>query len=84
MTKHHALVLADQPQAYSLATEDFSDQAAADARRADSPRVVSGYRGSATIESYTVLYTRDGEPHHGEIYWTRTGRCTNCRSGARR
>ncbi len=73
VTKHHALVLADRAPAHSLATEDFSVQAAADARRADPPRVVSDYRGSATIESYTVLYTRDGEPHHGTII----GRASN-------
>ena len=67
VTKHHALVLANRAPTHSLATEDFSVQAAADARRAAPPPVVADYCGPATIESHTILYARDGEPHHGTV-----------------
>ncbi|MDO8705420.1 MAG: hypothetical protein Q7J84_10795 [Sulfuricaulis sp.] len=67
VTKHHALVLAREASPHAMARENFSVQAAADARRAAPPPVLADYRGSCVVESHTVLYTRDGAPQHGSV-----------------
>jgi acetyl-CoA C-acetyltransferase len=64
--KHHALVVAMQPPAAPLAAE-YSVQAQADAARDPVPDVVDRYSGPASIETYTVIYARDGLPLHGIV-----------------
>ncbi len=67
VTKHHALVLAScAPQTDQLAA-DYSVQAQADARRGDVPQLVFDYSGTATLETFTIVYGRDGQPQFGTV-----------------
>jgi len=67
VTKHHALVLGSSPPPNGLPPADYSVQAAADARRGPVPPFVESYSGSATLETFTILYGRDGLPTHGIV-----------------
>jgi len=66
VTKHHALVLSRAPAPQALA-HDYSLQHLADARRGPIPPFVEDYEGSATIETHTVIYDREGEPMFGTV-----------------
>jgi acetyl-CoA C-acetyltransferase len=79
VTKHHTMVLSTTPPAAPLPL-DYSVQAAADAARGPIPPLLEHYTGEAHIETYTVLYGRDGEPLHGiVILRTPTGARTMAR-----
>ena len=67
VTKHHALVLGSSPPPNGLPPADYSVQAAADARRGPVPPFVESYSGSATLETFTIIYGRDGLPTHGIV-----------------
>jgi len=80
--KHHSLVLSTRPAPAPLALE-HSVQAAADAARETVPALVEGYQGPASIETYTVLYARDGEPLYGIVVLrTEDGRRTMAKVAA--
>lgn len=66
VNKHHTLVLSQQPPPISLAL-DYSVQETADRARGVVPALADDYQGPATIETYTILYARDGEPLHGIV-----------------
>lgn len=66
VNKHHTLILSRQAPATPLAP-DYSVQDEADRARAPVPELADGYQGAATIETYTVLYARDGTPLHGIV-----------------
>ncbi|MGQ0529663.1 MAG: acetyl-CoA acetyltransferase [Panacagrimonas sp.] len=61
VTKHHALVLATRPREGVL-SEDFHVQAQADAGSGAVPSFVHDYAGSATVETFTLIYGRDNQP----------------------
>lgn len=66
VTKHHGLVLGDRPAPEGVRPlEDASVQVVADARRGPVPVFAEDAAGSATLETHTVLYDRDGAPTHG-------------------
>jgi acetyl-CoA C-acetyltransferase len=66
VTKHHALVLSrDMPEA-TLA-QDSSVQSVADASRGDVRSFVTEASGDGVVESFTVIYGRDGEVAHGVV-----------------
>src|SRR6516225_1517159 len=65
VTKHHALVLGSGPSPHGLPQPDYCVQAAADARRGDVPDLLSTYRGNAALETFTVIYDRQGGVKHG-------------------
>jgi acetyl-CoA C-acetyltransferase len=44
-----------------------SVQAQADAARGAVPAFVHDYAGAATIETFTVVYARDGKPEYGGV-----------------
>lgn len=67
LTKHHAVVLSSTPPSSPLLDEDYSVQSAADARRGPIPTLALDYTGPARIETYTVLYGRDGSVQHGIV-----------------
>lgn len=68
VTKHHGLVLADRPAPEDgRAMDAISVQASADARRGPVPAFIETATGSATLETHTVLYDRDGAPTHGVV-----------------
>ena len=67
VTKHHALVLGAGPSPQGLPRPDYSVQAAADARRGPVPVFVTDYSGAAELETFTIVYGRDGQPTHGIV-----------------
>ncbi len=70
VTKHHALVLGMAPPADDTIASDYSVQDVADAARGPVPPFVETMCDMATIEAYTVIFDRDGEPTHGVVIVT--------------
>jgi acetyl-CoA C-acetyltransferase len=66
-THNHSIVLSRTPFAANLFPQSFDFQAAADSLRGPAPSVQEDYVGPATVETYTVLYDRDGSVRHGAI-----------------
>jgi acetyl-CoA C-acetyltransferase len=66
-THNHTIVLSRDPLPAGTLPYDFDVQAEADAARGPIPPRVETYVGPATIETYTVLYERDGRPKFGVI-----------------
>jgi acetyl-CoA C-acetyltransferase len=66
VTKHHALVLSRQPARDALA-QDTSVQAEADRHRDAVPDFVTEADGKGSVESFTVIYGRNGEAEHGVV-----------------
>ena len=67
VTKHHALVLGSAPPPQGLPPDDYSVQAAADARRGEVPPLVLAHTGNAALETFTVRYGRAGSPVQGIV-----------------
>jgi acetyl-CoA C-acetyltransferase len=66
VTKHHALVLSRQPPWDPLA-QDTSVQAEADRHRRPVPEFITEASGKGSVESFTVIYGRNGEVEHGVV-----------------
>src|ERR1700716_1084822 len=66
VTKHHALVLSRQGPQTALA-QDTSVQSEADRRRGAVPEFVIEADGKGSVESFTVVYGRNGEVEHGVV-----------------
>jgi acetyl-CoA C-acetyltransferase len=66
VTKHHALVLSPQAPAAPLA-QDGSVQAEADSHRGAVPDFVTEANGKGSVESFTVIYGRNGDVEHGVV-----------------
>jgi len=66
VTKHHALVLSRQAARHELA-QDTSVQAEADRHRVAVPDFVTEADGKGAVESFTVIYARNGEVDHGVV-----------------
>lgn len=66
VTKHHALVLSREAPPAAL-SQEASVQAAADRTRRPAPEFVSEASGKGEVESFTVLYGRNGEVEHGVV-----------------
>lgn len=66
VTKHHAMVVstAEPPAQMAL---DYSVQDRADRARGPAPPILDDYVGPACIETYTIMYGRDGEPIQGVV-----------------
>src|SRR3954466_10309573 len=64
VTKHHALVLSREAPLEPLA-QDTSVQAEADRRRGEVPEFVTEADGKGKVESFTVIYGRNGDVEHG-------------------
>jgi acetyl-CoA C-acetyltransferase len=79
VTKHHALVLSRQAPREQL-SQETSVQAAADRGKSVVPDFVDGPSGKGKVESFTVLYGRDGGVEHGAVMLrTETGARTLAR-----
>ena len=66
VTKHHALVLSpDAPQ--DVLNEAPSVQSIADRGRGAVPKLNPEAQGTATVESFTVIYDRNGAVNHGVV-----------------
>jgi acetyl-CoA C-acetyltransferase len=66
VTKHHALVVSKQIPQQAIA-QDTSVQAEADRHRGAVPDYVTEASGMGTVESFTVLFGRNGEIEHGVV-----------------
>jgi acetyl-CoA C-acetyltransferase len=66
VTKHHGLVLSRQAPATPL-SQETSVQAEADRHRGPVPDFVTEAGGKGTVESFTVLYGRNGDAEHGVV-----------------
>ena len=66
-THNHSIVLSRAPLAPNIFPQRFDYQAEADSLRGPAPRVQEDYLGPATVETYTVLYDRDGAPQQGVV-----------------
>jgi acetyl-CoA C-acetyltransferase len=71
VTKHHALVLTPNAPAQAL-SETTSVQAIADSNRGEAPKFNPEAGGSGKVESFTVIYDRNGDVKHGVVI-LRTG-----------
>jgi acetyl-CoA C-acetyltransferase len=79
VTKHHALVLSRQASRDALA-QDTSVQSEADRHRGAVPEFVTEADGKGSVESFTVIYGRNGEVEHGVVMLRTSG---NARTLAR-
>ncbi|MBJ7375658.1 MAG: acetyl-CoA acetyltransferase [Sphingobium sp.] len=66
-THNHTIILGSRPIAAAHFPRSFDYQADADAHRGEAPALVETYVGPAAIETYTVLYNRDGSIKHGVV-----------------
>lgn len=66
-THNHTIVLSREPLAPGVLPHVFDFQAEADAARGPIPPHVEDYAGPGEIETYTVLYERNGQPKFGVI-----------------
>src|SRR6202795_5244104 len=66
VTKHHALVLSRQAPREALA-QDASVHAAAISNKRAVPDFVTEAKGKGAVESFTVLYGRNGDVEHGVV-----------------
>jgi acetyl-CoA C-acetyltransferase len=66
-TNNHSIALSRRPFAPGSHPQDFDCQIEADALRVTAPSIDENYLGRATIETYTVLYDRDGGPRQGVV-----------------
>ncbi len=65
-THNHAILLSATPTGATF-PQDYDCQAEADARRGPAPRLDEDYQGPAAIETWTVHFTRAGEPRLGTV-----------------
>jgi acetyl-CoA C-acetyltransferase len=66
VTKHHALVLSGEAPLATL-SQETSVQAAADSNKRPVPEFVTEASGKGSVESFTVLYGRNGGIEHGVV-----------------
>lgn len=66
-THNHSIVLSRDPLPAGTLPFDFDCQGEADAARGSIPPFVENYTGPGSIETYTVLYQREGLPRFGII-----------------
>jgi acetyl-CoA C-acetyltransferase len=66
VTKHHALVVSKDAPSAPIA-QDTNVQAEADRNRKPVPAYVIEASGDGTVESFTVIYGRNGEIEHGVV-----------------
>src|SRR6202789_3087530 len=66
-THNHTIILSRAPFAPNSFPQSFDVQAEADSLRGPAPLIQEDYLGPATVETYTVLYDRDGSVQHGAI-----------------
>ena len=66
-THHHSLVQSSHPIDGVSFPQDYGFHAEADKRRGPIPANDQNYEGPATIETYTVFHSREGDPTSGVV-----------------
>jgi len=64
LNKHHALIIGNRPAARPLALQ-YTVQTLADRARGPIPSLITDFTGPAMLETFTILYDRDGAIEHG-------------------
>ena len=64
---NHCIVLSRDALPGAVFPRDYDAQALADARRGAIPELTDEIEGEFPVETYTVLYDRDGSPRHGVV-----------------
>jgi acetyl-CoA C-acetyltransferase len=67
VTKHHALVVSAAAPGGTAVLEAASVQDVADAARGPVPVFSTVATGPAALESFTIIYDREGAPSHGVV-----------------
>ena len=68
VTSHHSLVVGTRPSPSKVARDDGSAQKEIEGKRPPSPVLREQlFEGRGTIESFTVIYDRDGAPEQGVV-----------------
>jgi acetyl-CoA acetyltransferase len=67
VTKHHALMVSAAPPAHARILDAPSVQGAADQARGPVPAFSTNAVGPASLETFTVIYDREGAPSHGAV-----------------
>ena len=67
VTKHHALVVSCTPDSAGSVLRPASVQAVADQARGAVPAFSTTATGGAKLETFTVIYDREGAPSHGAV-----------------
>ena len=67
VTKHHAIVMSSAPPRDDAILRPPSVQETADARRGPVPPFTTHAQGAAALETFTVIYDRDGAASHGVV-----------------
>jgi hypothetical protein len=65
VTKHHAVVLASSAPTENRLSPGYSVQAESDRRREPAPQLVLDHSGPARLETFTIVYARDGQVDFG-------------------
>lgn len=67
VTKHHALVIGCRPAepAWLMLNKDVQD--VAEEARGDVPPFDGAFTGTARIETFSIVFDRDGQPSHGSV-----------------
>ncbi|MFV0644278.1 MAG: acetyl-CoA acetyltransferase [Sphingomonadaceae bacterium] len=66
-THNHSIVVSSAPIEAAAFPRSYDFQAQADESRGPVPELARDYTGPAAIESFTILYRRDGSPRKGVI-----------------
>ncbi len=64
---NHCIVLSRDALPGAVFPQDYDAQAVADSRRGPIPELTDELEGLFPVETYTVLYDRDGSPRHGVV-----------------
>ncbi|MBV1686171.1 acetyl-CoA acetyltransferase [Novosphingobium sp. G106] len=64
---NHCIVLSRDALARAVFPQDYDAQAIADARRGPIPPLTDAVEGDFPVETYTVLYDREGAPRQGVV-----------------
>ena len=67
VTKHHALLVAARPPSSSLSTT-YDVQESAEKNRGPVPVLDMDFVGAARLETYTILYDRQGQPDYAVVF----------------
>ncbi len=67
VTKHHALVIGNRPAeaAWLMLNRDVQEQC--EDARGDVPRYDGAFEGPAVVETFSIVFGRDGQPSHGSV-----------------
>ena len=66
-THNHTIIVSRTPPPGELLPQDYDCQAEADTARGPVPPLGDSYEGPVTLETYTVIYDRSGEPDYGFV-----------------